>query len=153
MLLPPLSENRLYRARAGGPLKGCEQVSRPAGRPRFADRLGTYGDLCRSWYDPLETSVHARLLGELHQRTDEVAETLPLLYGCGSEFNRNHYCNHEVETLIGQQSSETDQGEAQAAGVADRAEAGRGWRPTGHPLQSRWDLPASVGEGADPYGQ
>jgi peptide/nickel transport system substrate-binding protein len=36
-------------------------------------------------------------------------QTLPLLYGCGSEFNRNRYCNPEVEKLIGQQSSEVDQ--------------------------------------------
>jgi peptide/nickel transport system substrate-binding protein len=36
-------------------------------------------------------------------------QTLPLLYGCGSEFNRNHYCNPEVEKLISQQSSEGDQ--------------------------------------------
>lgn len=36
-------------------------------------------------------------------------QTLPLLYGCGSEFNRNHYCNPEVEKLIGQQSGEVDQ--------------------------------------------
>jgi peptide/nickel transport system substrate-binding protein len=36
-------------------------------------------------------------------------QTLPLLYGCGSEFNRNNYCNREVEELIGRQSSETDQ--------------------------------------------
>ena len=36
-------------------------------------------------------------------------DTLPLLYGCGSEFNRNNYCNPEVETLIGQQSREADQ--------------------------------------------
>src|SRR6266513_3579769 len=27
-------------------------------------------------------------------------QTLPLLYGCGSEFNRNNYCNPEVEELI-----------------------------------------------------
>jgi peptide/nickel transport system substrate-binding protein len=36
-------------------------------------------------------------------------QTLPLLYGCASEFNRNHYCNPEVESLIGQQSREADQ--------------------------------------------
>ena len=36
-------------------------------------------------------------------------ETLPLLYGCGSEFNRNNYCNSDVEDLIGRQSSEADQ--------------------------------------------
>jgi len=36
-------------------------------------------------------------------------ETLPLLYGCGSEFNRNNYCNPAVEKLISQQSSEADQ--------------------------------------------
>ena len=35
--------------------------------------------------------------------------SLPLLYGCASEFNRNRYCNPEVETLIGQQSREADQ--------------------------------------------
>jgi len=32
-----------------------------------------------------------------------------LLYGCSSEFNRNNYCNPEVEELIGRQSSEADQ--------------------------------------------
>jgi peptide/nickel transport system substrate-binding protein len=36
-------------------------------------------------------------------------QTLPLLYGCSSEFNRNNYCNPEVEELIGRQSSEADQ--------------------------------------------
>ena len=36
-------------------------------------------------------------------------QTLPLLYGCGSEFNGNNYCNPEVETLIGRQSTEADQ--------------------------------------------
>ena len=36
-------------------------------------------------------------------------ETLPLFYGCGSEFNRNNYCNPEVETLIRQKSREADQ--------------------------------------------
>src|SRR5882724_9931246 len=36
-------------------------------------------------------------------------QTLPLLYGCGSEFNRNNYCNPEVEKLIDRQSSEVDQ--------------------------------------------
>jgi peptide/nickel transport system substrate-binding protein len=36
-------------------------------------------------------------------------QTLPLLYGCGSEFNRNNYCNAEVEELIGRQSREADQ--------------------------------------------
>ena len=36
-------------------------------------------------------------------------QTLPLLYGCGSEFNRNRYCNPEVEKLISPQSSEADQ--------------------------------------------
>jgi len=36
-------------------------------------------------------------------------QTLPLVYGCGSEFNRNNYCNPEVEKLIDRQSSETDQ--------------------------------------------
>jgi peptide/nickel transport system substrate-binding protein len=32
-----------------------------------------------------------------------------LLYGCGSEFNRNNYCSPEAEELIGRQSSEADQ--------------------------------------------
>ena len=36
-------------------------------------------------------------------------QTFPLLYGCGSEFNRNNYCNTEVEELIRQQSSEANQ--------------------------------------------
>ena len=36
-------------------------------------------------------------------------QTLPQLYGCSSEFNRNNYCNPEVEELIGRQSSEVDQ--------------------------------------------
>ena len=36
-------------------------------------------------------------------------ETLPLLYGCGAEFNRNNYCNSDVEDLIGRQSIEADQ--------------------------------------------
>jgi peptide/nickel transport system substrate-binding protein len=36
-------------------------------------------------------------------------QTLPLLYGCSSEFNRNNYCNPEIEELIGRQSSEVDQ--------------------------------------------
>jgi peptide/nickel transport system substrate-binding protein len=36
-------------------------------------------------------------------------QTLPLLYGCNSGFNRNNYCNPEVEELIGRQSSEADQ--------------------------------------------
>jgi peptide/nickel transport system substrate-binding protein len=36
-------------------------------------------------------------------------QTLPLLYECGSEFNRNNYCNPEVEMLIGRQSTEADQ--------------------------------------------
>jgi peptide/nickel transport system substrate-binding protein len=36
-------------------------------------------------------------------------QTLPLLYGCGSELNRNNYCNTDVEKLIGRQSSEIDQ--------------------------------------------
>ena len=36
-------------------------------------------------------------------------QTLPLLYGCGSEFNRNNYCNPEVEKLIDRQSSEVDE--------------------------------------------
>ena len=36
-------------------------------------------------------------------------QTLPLLYGCSSEFNRNNYCNPEVEELIGRQSREADQ--------------------------------------------
>src|SRR6266849_5091178 len=36
-------------------------------------------------------------------------QTLPLVYGGGSEFNRNNYCNPEVEKLIDRQSSETDQ--------------------------------------------
>jgi len=36
-------------------------------------------------------------------------QTLPQLYGCSSEFNRNNYCNPEVEKLIGLQSSEADQ--------------------------------------------
>ena len=36
-------------------------------------------------------------------------ETFPLLYGCGSEFNRSNYCNPDVEELIGRQSGEADQ--------------------------------------------
>jgi peptide/nickel transport system substrate-binding protein len=36
-------------------------------------------------------------------------ETFPLLYGCGSAFNRNNYCNPDVEELIGRQSGEADQ--------------------------------------------
>ena len=32
-----------------------------------------------------------------------------MLYGCSSEFNRNNYCNPEVEELIVRQSSEADQ--------------------------------------------
>jgi peptide/nickel transport system substrate-binding protein len=36
-------------------------------------------------------------------------QTFPQLYGCSSEFNRNNYCNPEVEELIGRQSSEADQ--------------------------------------------
>jgi peptide/nickel transport system substrate-binding protein len=36
-------------------------------------------------------------------------QTFPQLYGCGSEFNRNNYCNPEVEELIARQSSEADQ--------------------------------------------
>jgi peptide/nickel transport system substrate-binding protein len=36
-------------------------------------------------------------------------ETFPLLYGCGSAFNRNNYCNPDVEELIGRQSREADQ--------------------------------------------
>jgi peptide/nickel transport system substrate-binding protein len=35
-------------------------------------------------------------------------QTFPQLYGCSSEFNRNNYCNPEVEELIGRQSSEAD---------------------------------------------
>jgi peptide/nickel transport system substrate-binding protein len=36
-------------------------------------------------------------------------QTFPLQYGCGSEFNRNNYCNPDVEELIGRQSREADQ--------------------------------------------
>jgi len=36
-------------------------------------------------------------------------QTLPLVYGCSSEFNRDNYCNPQVEELIGRQSSEADQ--------------------------------------------
>src|ERR1700756_1448827 len=36
-------------------------------------------------------------------------QTFPQLYGCGSEFNRNNYCNPDVEELIGRQSREADQ--------------------------------------------
>jgi peptide/nickel transport system substrate-binding protein len=36
-------------------------------------------------------------------------ETFPLLYGCGSAFNRNNYCNPDAEELIGRQSGEADQ--------------------------------------------
>ncbi|MBV9201010.1 MAG: peptide ABC transporter substrate-binding protein, partial [Alphaproteobacteria bacterium] len=36
-------------------------------------------------------------------------QTFPQLYGCSSEFNRNNYCNPEVEELVGRQSSEADQ--------------------------------------------
>jgi len=32
-----------------------------------------------------------------------------LLYGCTSEFNRNKYCNPEVEKLIDEQSREANQ--------------------------------------------
>ena len=43
------------------------------------------------------------------QGASDPDQTLPLLYGCSSEFNRNNYCNPEVEELIGWQSSEADQ--------------------------------------------
>jgi len=43
------------------------------------------------------------------QGASDPDETLPLLFGCGSEFSRNNYCNPGVEKLIGQQSTETDQ--------------------------------------------
>ena len=43
------------------------------------------------------------------QSAGDPDQTLPLLYGCSSEFNRNNYCNPEVEELIGRQSSEADQ--------------------------------------------
>jgi peptide/nickel transport system substrate-binding protein len=36
-------------------------------------------------------------------------ETFPLVYSCGSEFNRDHYCNPAVDKLIEQQSIEADQ--------------------------------------------
>jgi peptide/nickel transport system substrate-binding protein len=36
-------------------------------------------------------------------------QTLPLVYGCGSELNRDDYCNPEVDKLIDRQSNEADQ--------------------------------------------
>jgi len=36
-------------------------------------------------------------------------QTFPLVYGCGSEFNRDNYCNPAVDKLIDQQSVEADQ--------------------------------------------
>jgi len=36
-------------------------------------------------------------------------QTFPLVYGCGSEFNRDNYCNPAVDELIEQQSIEADQ--------------------------------------------
>jgi peptide/nickel transport system substrate-binding protein len=36
-------------------------------------------------------------------------QTFPLVYGCGSEFNRDNYCNPAVDKLIEQQSIEADQ--------------------------------------------
>jgi peptide/nickel transport system substrate-binding protein len=36
-------------------------------------------------------------------------QTFPLVYGCGSEFNRDDYCNPAVDKLIEQQSIEADQ--------------------------------------------
>ena len=36
-------------------------------------------------------------------------QTFPLGYGCGSEFNRDNYCNPAVDELIEQQSIEADQ--------------------------------------------
>jgi len=36
-------------------------------------------------------------------------QTFPLVYGCGSEFNRDNYCNPAVDQLIEQQSIEADQ--------------------------------------------
>ena len=36
-------------------------------------------------------------------------QNLPLLYACGAELNYNGYCSPEVDRLIDQQSSETDQ--------------------------------------------
>jgi hypothetical protein len=77
-------------------------------------------------------------------------QTLPLLYGCGSEFNRNNYCNPEVEKLIDRQSSEVDQEKRkQLVWQIDR----KGRCSTDHLLQPRWDVSAAARKGADPDGQ
>src|SRR5215472_10306435 len=43
------------------------------------------------------------------QNAGDPDETLPLVYSCGSEFNRDHYCNPAVDKLIEKQSIEADQ--------------------------------------------
>ena len=50
--------------------------------------------------------------------------------------NYNGYCNPEVDKLIDQQSMRGRPGKAQAAGLGDRAQAGRGRRPAGHLLST-----------------
>ena len=58
-------------------------------------------------------------------------------YVCGAERNYTGYCNPEFDKLVDAAIGRAGYREAPRAGLAARAQAGRGRRPAGHLLHAR----------------
>jgi hypothetical protein len=84
------------------------------------------------WFAKVMRHDYTVAQGATFKSIDDPDQVLYETYTCGAENNPDGYCNPEIDKLIDRQSSEFDEQKAQAAGMGDRAEAGRGWRSADH---------------------
>ncbi len=84
---------------------------------------------------------------------DDPDQTFYENYACGSENNYDGYCNPEIDKMFDEQSMRVRPGEAQEAGVGDRAAAGRGRGAAGALPQPLRHLLASLRQGLHADGQ
>jgi hypothetical protein len=74
-------------------------------------------------------------------------------YRCGAERNYTGYCNPEVDKLVDQQSMEPNREKRERLVWDIERRLAEEWRPAGHLLPSRRDVPAALGERADDHGE
>jgi peptide/nickel transport system substrate-binding protein len=79
--------------------------------PHVRQRIGAVGIISKSDTTNFFPKMLRRdyVVGLNLQDAADPDQTFPLVYGCGSEFNRHDYCNFAVDKLIEQQSIKADQ--------------------------------------------
>jgi hypothetical protein len=122
---------------------GSVGFSRPSGQFRF-DTTRYYRKIMRQEYT---VGLNLQTSGP------DPDPILDLFYGCGSSLNWGGYCNHDVDKLIEQQS--TEGGPARRKQILWQIERkiGRGGRAADHLLRRRRHLYAALRQGPDRDGQ